>query len=72
MDNVYNKIYNQIIDRNNRELGYKTIIKSHNDLYNENLNLEKEMKEMRIKLLRYEESYDTNIESTPFLKDDYF
>ncbi len=72
MDSEYMKIYADIIDRNNRELEYKTLIDSHNNLYREKSNLEVLNKKLRIQLLKYEETYDTELNAELLLRDNYF
>ena len=72
MDSNYMKLYDAVIDRNKRELGYKTLIDSHNDLYLEKSKLERVNRELRIKLLKYEENYDTELKAELLMRDNYF
>ena len=72
MTTTYDKLYSGIISRNNHELGYKTLIASHNNIYVKNTELEKINKELRIKLLKYEESHDTQLNMELCMRDDYF
>ena len=72
MDSKYLELYNAVIDRNRRELGYRSLIESHNSLYLELLKLEGLNRDLRLKLLKYEETYDTRLNAELLLRDNYF
>ena len=68
----YLDLYEAVIDRNKRELGYRTLIESHNSLYLEKLKLEGLNRELRLKLLKYEETYDSELTAELLMRDNYF
>ena len=72
MDLYTNKLYNSILQRNKQMEDYRVIINYNNELYNINKRLEKENNNLKDKVFKLEESFDTKIDTNTSFRENYF